>query len=145
MIVTVLALTLSSCLAAETAGLLSLSVADDGSYEVAVGGSRWFRSAATFYTTGHRTKSTADGSLKLYSSTTGSGVDSTGLFKSTVLSWDEGAFVTTFREYDDSGVIVFEQSFPQGVQGTTLNASDPMAARRCQQGRPACRAARAAS
>jgi len=44
-----------------------------------------------------------------------------------VLSWDGGAYVTTFRQYADA--VVFEQSFPGVLTGTSLNASDPMAAR----------------
>ena len=53
--------------------------------QVAVGTTTWFTSAATAYTSGNKTYTTADGSLKLGSSTTGSGEDASGAFKSTTL------------------------------------------------------------
>ena len=56
-----------------------------------------FKSGATEYTANHQTMSTADGSLKLSSSTTGTGSDVSGTFTSTTLSWDSGKFVTEFR------------------------------------------------
>jgi len=72
--------------------------------------------------------STADGSLKSDgAATTGAGTDASGAYKSTTQSWDGGKFTTSFRDY--GGMIVFEQAFPMGVKGTTLNASDPMGAR----------------
>eukprot|EP01051_Picozoa_sp_SAG22_P023115 SAG22_NODE_5819_length_947_cov_1.515330_2_plen_120_part_00 len=53
--------------------------------QVAVGSDTWFTSAATAYTSGNKTLSTADSSLKLASATTGTGADETGAYKSTTL------------------------------------------------------------
>ena len=39
------------------------------------------------------------------------------------MSWDSGAFITEFKVYPE--MVVFEQRFPKGVKGTTLNESDP--------------------
>ena len=94
---------------------MKLAVDSSGAYTVSVGGEAWFTSAATAYTSGHKTLSTADGSLKLQGSTKGTGSDASGKYASTTLTWDSGAFVTEFREYNS--MIVFEQRFPQGVQG----------------------------
>jgi len=70
---------------------------------------------------------TEDGSLKLESITRGTGIDASGAFELTTVAWHGGAFITSFRDY--ANMIVFEQSFPHGIQGSTLNASDPYAAR----------------
>lgn len=102
---------------------MKLAVDSSGAYTVSVGGEAWFTSAATAYTSGHKTLSTADGSLKLQGSTKGTGSDASGKYASTTLTWDSGAFVTEFREYNS--MIVFEQRFPQGVQGTNAGAGDP--------------------
>ena len=116
-------------LAAAARAEMTLTVdSTTGAYTVAVGGATWFTSAATGYTSGGKMLSTADGSLKLQGATKGSGSDASGEYKGTTLTWDGGAFVTEFREYSD--MIVFEQSFPKGVQGTNSDAeTDPYSLR----------------
>jgi hypothetical protein len=54
------------------------------------------------------------------SSSTGTGADAVGKFASTTMSWDGGNYVTSVRQYGDA--VIFEQTFPNGVSGTTLNA-----------------------
>lgn len=104
---------------------LELSV-DEGSYSVSIDGKVWFSGDQIWYMKNHTKLSTKDGSLKLDFYEKGSGSDATGAFESTRLTWDEGRFVTTFRKYADA--IVFEQSFPLGVSGTS-HRGDPYSAR----------------
>ena len=106
---------------------LGLATTASGGYTISVDGAEWFTGAATSYTSNHKELSTADGSLKLASATTGSGGDADGAFDSTTWSWDDGKYVTEFRVYPTQ--IVFEQRFPLGAKGTTKNASHPMGAR----------------
>eukprot|EP00039_Didymoeca_costata_P026389 m.15829 g.15829 ORF g.15829 m.15829 type:complete len:770 (+) comp5505_c0_seq1:20-2329(+) len=110
-----------------TATLTSITVdvnTTSGSYNVMVDSTVWFRSAATSYTTNGMVKSTATGTLSISSTSTGSGADSLGPFKSHTISYDDGAFVTEIREY--SNALVFEQRFPMGVKGTCLQPSNVM-------------------
>ena len=98
-------------------------------FKLAVGSEVWLESSDTAMTSDYATKSSKDGSLGLDSGfpATGMGSDSLGEFTSTAFSWEGGAFVTTFRDYGHA--VVFEQAFPKGAQGMTLNKTDPMNAR----------------
>ena len=117
-----------------------------GQYTILVDAAPWFKSGLTGFTNAHVTKTTADGTLKISSrpggkpaTATGSGQDALGKFESTTIVWSEAGaatqsdYTTTFKTYKDLGgrgaAIVFEQHFPKGVAGTTLNASNPYSAR----------------
>jgi hypothetical protein len=114
---------------------IELNIGPIGNYSIVVDGSTWFYSGATAYTTKGKRLSTADGSLKLVSKEQGTGTDASGDYRSVTFTWDEGNYVTTFRKYEDMArglrgpMLVFEQSFPKGVKGTTTNPTDPMAVR----------------
>lgn len=89
---------LVSARTATAGGGISLTVdSKSGKYSVSVDGTPWFTSTDYEYTSANKVLSTADGSLKLSSSTTGTGSDVSGTFTSTTLSWDSGKFVTEFR------------------------------------------------
>ena len=110
------------------AGRLGLKTdSSSGGYTVEVDGAPWFTGASTSFTKGGKRLDSADGSLRMQSSSTSSGSDVDGFYNSTIWSWDGGNFVTEFRLYATQ--IVFEQRFPRGVEGTAVNASDPMATR----------------
>ncbi|CAK0821955.1 unnamed protein product [Prorocentrum cordatum] len=116
----------------EAAGRIELEVDNTGKYSIAVitgqgQSQKWFESEATELTINHESLTTKDGSLKLEGITRGNGIDASGAYQLTTLTWRGGYFVTSFRDY--SNMIVFEQSFPRGIKGSTLNASDPYAAR----------------
>ena len=116
--------------AATTRGLALTVDRATGAFSVAVdAGDLLFAGSGYEFTSENRTARSSDGSLVLGSATTGAGADASGAYVSTTLVWAAGAFVTEFREYRDAGMIVFEQRFPKGARGTSLNASDPYSAR----------------
>eukprot|EP00729_Bicosta_minor_P026335 gene26335-34495_t len=123
--------TLLSGAAAAAAAAAGSVVADvnakTGAYTVSVDGIPWFDSGPTYYTVDHKIRSTADGSLRLASATTGTGSDALGAFSSTTMVWDGGAFITSIRQYSTS--VVFEQEFPNAISGTSRNATTPYAER----------------
>jgi hypothetical protein len=116
---------------------MELNIGASGNYSVVIDGQTWFESGDTAYTTMGKRLTTADGSLKLMSKEQGTGSDASGDYRSVTFTWDDGAFVTTFRKYEHDGhdrrwdgpMLVFEQSFPKGVKGATVNPTDPMAVR----------------
>jgi hypothetical protein len=123
-----LALLATACCATTVHASIGLTVdSKTGKYAVSMSGTPWFTGLDYEYTSGGKVLSTADGSLKLDGATTGTGADAGGAYKATTLSWDGGKFVTEFRAY--ASMIVFSQSFPAGVQGTTRTPEDPYSAR----------------
>ena len=119
---------------AALASQLELELRANGSYALRLDGATWLESGATFFTAGGATFSTADGSLALEGGAAparSAGADALGAFNRTALTWSLGGsgatVVTAFQEYGD--VVVFEQLFPAGLNGTSVDAADPASAK----------------
>ena len=100
-----------------------MSVGDDFSYRVDIGGERWLVSAPI---RAHVEHTEHPAPVRVGNIRTGSGVDEVGNFTSTIQNWRAGAtmFSTSINTYNAHNVVVFETNFPDGAGGT--NASEPV-------------------
>ena len=111
-------------LVASAAAAPSLDVvfsSDSTSYTIAVGGKTWFNSGPTFLDA----FSTADGTLKLVSATTGkAAARQPAIGDGTVVTqtWLAGKvhYVTATEVFPSNGTVIFTQSFPDGLGAPTL-------------------------
>ena len=116
---------------------LDAALSADGSYELRVNGAVWLQSADTFVTASGRKYSAKDGSLRPGPGGVSviSGTDpALGSYKGTQIEWKAGAtpFVTSIKvitnpDRDEGRVVLFEQSFPEGAEGTAPVDGDPLA------------------
>ena len=119
----------SSSSPAASSSSISVDVANNGSYSISVvmaGGSAasstWLESGPTFLRTSTASYSTSDGSLKLVKpaeKVTGSD-PKLGSYEGYQMTWaagDSTPFVTEIQVFSSSNIVVFEQSFPEGLKG----------------------------
>lgn len=110
-----------------TPAAISCTLTDKGSYTLSVGSSPYFTSAPTYFRADGRTFSTADQSLTLESPPTPPtpGTSTLGSFLRQDMVWVGGghSFHTAVEVYADLGVVVFEQSFPATLNGTSASPS----------------------
>lgn len=111
-------LLLSFCLSYVHSAKLTVHVMSDGQYSVELGGVEWFSSEATFVTIQGNRISTKNGQLKLESVMSTVGSDALGTFNRTLLQYSAAGTGVTFsvRQYDEGSTLVFEQSFPKGLE-----------------------------
>jgi hypothetical protein len=120
---------LASCFAVSTAASaasspgLSVPVAPNGDFTVYVGAREWVSSSGVKLHADGAWASTADSTLlPVGSQTTSTGMDGIGAFTSHANAWKTSRagtlIVTTVKQY--ASVVVFEQTFPNGVKGSAL-------------------------
>jgi hypothetical protein len=106
---------------------------ETGAFSIYVNARRWFGSGETFLRAGGGRHSSADGSLLLGAVERSVGSDSLGRFFSTEMHWETSSgsgsgagvpMVTSLRQYETC--VVFGQSFPEGVSGTSAGDADEL-------------------
>jgi hypothetical protein len=110
---------------------LSINVEEDGSFDLRLFGKTWMKSSPaaihvsnTWYVAASGRSNPGDRLLKKVSSSSSSGEDKLGSFRSHKISWDaEGTvFETSMRMYESIPCLVFAQSFPKGASNLKLPA-----------------------
>ena len=108
-------------LAVVSGKVLDVDVRGGGLYSVTIDGKAWLNASETFFRSGGAKLTTADGSLKLVStSERTAGSDVGGTFERIEQQW-QGGFATAFRIYTSH--IVFEQNWPAS-NGTAAPTSE---------------------
>ena len=112
----------ASLLATVAQSALQVTVSPTGAYQLTLDGVAWLQSAPIAYAArwNNATKTSAPGGgLTMDAAPTAvSGSDALGAFSGTEISWAGAAFITRFKNYAGINAVVFEQSFPKGMEGT---------------------------
>jgi len=111
-----------------------VDVKDDGSFVISMGGETWFSGSDVFVRSRNTTYANdpSDGAATLTkgATTRTNGTDAYGAYAATSIAWTAGsaAFETSVRAY--ASTVIFEQRFPDGLNGTRVPGSrnDAMAA-----------------
>jgi hypothetical protein len=97
----------------------------NGTYVIFVDGHPWFSSGSTGFFSNGKWYETSAGTLKFTSATDVKGTDGTlGTYTGVDIAWTGGSIVfhTIFQTFS-SGVIVFNQYYPDGVPSTSVNTN----------------------
>ena len=115
------------CLATTRAGAVELTVPVDlatGAYRIVLDGTTWLSSGVYSATSGGKSLTSANGGLSLTRAVATSGEGRFGAYTGASLTWSvgglAGGLVCNIYTYAAPGVVVFEQVFPLGLNGTAL-------------------------
>jgi hypothetical protein len=110
---------------------LSINVEDDGGFDLRLFGKTWMKSSPAaihvsnfWYVAATGQSNPGNRQLRKVSSSSSSGEDKLGAFRSHKISWDAGGtvFETSMRMYQNIPCLVFAQSFPKGASNLKLPA-----------------------
>ncbi len=110
---------------------LSVTVEDDGSFDLRLFGKTWMKSSPaalhvsnTWYIAAAGQSNPGESLLEKIGSTSSSGKDKLGTYRSHKISWDAGGtvFETSMRMYENIPCLVFAQLFPNGASNLKLPA-----------------------
>ena len=108
---------------------LSINVEDDGGFDLRLFGKTWMKSSPSaihvsnaWYVATTGQSNPGDRQLRKVSSSSSSGEDKLGAFRSHKISWDADGtvFETSMRMYQNIPCLVFAQSFPKGASNLKL-------------------------
>ncbi|XP_070576651.1 uncharacterized protein [Ptychodera flava] len=108
---------------------LSTHVSNDGRHAVLINNTVWLNSAKTFFFI-DGTRYSSDGSLNLTSTSSGDGRDVLGKFQYVAMVWKpytktgQKEIKTVVKTYSDLPLIVYEQNFPDTLEGTNIGFPD---------------------
>ena len=122
-------LNLVTCALGSASNSLKAEVQLDGSFELIVNGEKWMSGSEAALQSAGSWRSNTAGSLKqLGKAQVYEGVDTTGSFNATQVTWAVGAsgktWITTIRAYSNVNAVVFQQQFPDGLQDTSVWDTD---------------------
>jgi len=107
-------------------GVLSQQLSVESENRILLNSNPWFTLGDTCVRANYTQFCQSDGTLKIGKQTTFQGTDGWGKFTATRTVWSPVSFETVTRQYKVEGTIVFQQIFPEGLEGTSAGSVDQL-------------------